>query len=251
MKQKFEKVISKTLEEKKNELAQDYAYRNNISWATKEVEHDIKTYSEAFDAGIKAYKEILNESVEVKLDRDSIHDNVVEKWSEHWYDPKINEQDTANYRRRILSVDSNMRYSIARMMSEYVEPVLAKLQQQTEKIEGLEKENEKLKGAKLAYYMMPDRLRLGKTTGLITDMIQQMRPNSEIKVTCPDVEQLEQRVKELDVEVLKLKDENNECVDVFCEVWRYMEDGAFLTQETNFGENKYKLKEIGNRLKPN
>ncbi len=55
----------------------------------------------------------------------------------------------------------------------------------------LEEENEKLLGAKLAYYMMPDRLRIGKTTRAIIDMVQQMRPNSEIKVTTPDVEKLE------------------------------------------------------------
>jgi len=141
--------MSKTLEEKKIELAKEYCK----DWP-QEVYHpnDLKGFFEhGFDAGIKVYKEMLNESVEVKLDRDSIHDNVVEKWSEHWYDPKINEQDTANYRRRILSVDSNMRYSIARMMSEYVEPVLAKLQQQTEKITELES---RLKEAEsvIAYY---------------------------------------------------------------------------------------------------
>jgi predicted RNase H-like nuclease (RuvC/YqgF family) len=55
----------------------------------------------------------------------------------------------------------------------------------------LEEENEKLLGAKLAYYMVPTRHMIGKTTRLITDMIQQMRPNSEIKVTTPDVEKLE------------------------------------------------------------
>jgi hypothetical protein len=146
------------LEERKNELLKYLGYQNEQGLESHLGEH----FRKGFDLGISAYKEMLNESVEVKLDRNSIEQNVVEKWSEHWYDPKINEQDTANYRRRILSVDANMRYSIARMMSEYVQPVLAKLQQQAEKIEELEKwqsmKREQLKDCAKVYHEQQDKI---------------------------------------------------------------------------------------------
>ncbi len=74
------------------------------------------------------------------------------------------------------------------------------LDQLSEANETIEKLREQILGAKLAFYMMPTANLFGKTTRMIADMITQMRPNSEIKVTCPDVEKLESELQSLKAE---------------------------------------------------
>lgn len=43
---------------------------------------------------------------------------IVEEWLRIWMNQTINPDDTARYRRRAMGVDANMRYSLARIISE-------------------------------------------------------------------------------------------------------------------------------------
>jgi hypothetical protein len=59
------------------------------------------------------------------------------------------------------------------------------------------------------YYMATNSRQFGRLTKTITEMVARVRPNSNIKVTCPDVEALEAKLTKA-IEALKFyADEGN------------------------------------------
>lgn len=71
---------------------------------------------------------------------------------------------------------------------------------------------DKYEKSSLAYYMLPHRSRLGKTTRLIADMVLQLAPKSEIKVTCPEVEALEKKLAIAEKKLEKCTKQRNKTI---------------------------------------
>lgn len=72
---------------------------------------------ESFDANAEKIKGLEAENARLRevLSKDKLLE-VIEEWQMIWRNQNINPEDTKRYRRRALSVDANMRYSLARMI---------------------------------------------------------------------------------------------------------------------------------------
>ena len=93
---------------------------------------------QGFISGAQWYERSL-EGVVPEITKERLLE-VVEEWQQGWMSVTgTNDEDAKNYWRRAFGVDANMRYGMARMMLEHLQPVQALIASQKAEIERLRK----------------------------------------------------------------------------------------------------------------
>ena len=96
-----------------------------VYWDAEKIEELIRNHTNQNVEAAKSLRgslflihklEAENKKLREALSKDNLLE-IIEEWQMIWRNQKINPEDTKRYRRRALSVDANMRGSLARMIS--------------------------------------------------------------------------------------------------------------------------------------
>ena len=90
--------------------SKNHAYKE-LQQRLAEVEKDLAIVRDSRDALV-----VENEKLKQALKVENILE-VIDDWQMYWRNQQINREDTMRYRRRALSVDANMRHSLAKRIN--------------------------------------------------------------------------------------------------------------------------------------